>query len=111
MPEFVCNDAIHENVCDINITIEQVRKALQNLNGSKSPGPDEVHPKMLRELAEELAYPLFTLFNKCMEHGRLPREWKAAEVRPIFKKGDKSQPGNYRPVSLTSVVCKVFEGF
>ena len=46
-----------------------------------------------------------------MEEGSLPKQWKEAEVRPIFKKGSRKVPGNYRPVSLTSVICKLFEGF
>ena len=46
-----------------------------------------------------------------MKNGSIPSAWKKAEVKPIFKKGDKSSPGNYRPVSLTSIVCKIFEGF
>ena len=51
------------------------------------------------------------LFNNSLSKGKIPSDWKIAEVRPIFKKGTKSNPGNYRPVSLTSVVCKIFEGF
>ena len=50
-------------------------------------------------------------FNKSINDGSIPSKWKVAEVRPIFKKGNKTTPGNYRPVSLTSIVCKVFEGF
>ena len=46
-----------------------------------------------------------------MKEGILPQQWKLQEVHPLFKKGDRSSPGNYRPVSLTSIVCKVFEGF
>ena len=46
-----------------------------------------------------------------MQEGRIPKKWKVAEVRPIFKKGKKSLPGNYRPVSLTSILCKIFESF
>ena len=86
-------------------------KALNSLNISKSPGPDEVHPRVLKELACELSYPLTLLFNKSMSEGKIPYLWKEAEVRPIFKKGNKSNPGNYRPVSLTSVLCKIFESF
>jgi len=88
-----------------------MEKALNKLNVSKSPGPDRIHPRVLRELHAELALPLSVLFNKSIREGVVPRAWKVAEVRPIFKKGDKKEPGNYRPVSLTSVVCKVFEGF
>ena len=64
---------------------------------------------MLKELCNEFAYPLKILFDKTVQTGKIPDKWKVAEVRPIFKKGNKTQPGNYRPVSLTSVVCKVFE--
>ena len=86
-------------------------KVLLSLNKSKSPGPDNIHPRILKELAHEISYPLTKLFNASMKHGQIPKDWKIAEVKPIFKKGDKSSPGNYRPVSLTSVVCKIFETF
>ena len=88
-----------------------MRDALLSLKTSKSPGPDELHPMVLKELANELAYPFKLLFDKTMNNATLPSAWKQAEVKPIFKKGDKSTPGNYRPVSLTSVVCKIFETF
>ena len=86
-------------------------KALNNLKPNKSPGPDEIHPKMLKELANELAHPLTLLFNKSISDGIVPSAWKVAEVRPIFKKCSRSDPGNYCPVSLTSVVSKLFETF
>ena len=88
-----------------------MHQALKSLNVSKSPGPDEIHPRILKELSYELSKPLTMLFNKSIHDGKIPDKWKIAEVRPIFKKGSKNQAGNYRPVSLTSVVCKVFEGF
>ena len=110
MPKFDCGKKV-EKLSTLSVTVEQMSKALKSLNPSKSPGPDEIHPKILREVADEMAVPLSYLFNVCMKHGKLPSDWKKAEVRPLFKKGDKSQPGNYRPVSLTSIVCKVFEGF
>merc|ERR1739842_187527 len=75
------------------------------------PGPDKLHPRVLRELVNVLARPLTLIFRKSMATGKIPSAWKVAEVKPIFKKGDKSDPGNYRPVSLTSIVCKVFESF
>ena len=84
---------------------------LKSLNVNKSPGPDGIHPKILFEASEQLAYPLTFVFNKSIELGRIPIKWKTAEVKPIFKKGVKSNPGNYRPVSLTSIVCKIFEFF
>ena len=81
------------------MTQDQIWKALSNLNTDKSPGPDEFHPRILKELCNELAYPFKDFFNKCMKDGCIPSAWKKAEVKPIFKKGDKSSPGNYRPVS------------
>ena len=99
------------NIEYVNVSRDQMLKALQKLNINKSPGPDKVNPRILKELANELAHPLSILFNKSMSEGKLPSQWKVAEVKPIFKKGDKSEAGNYRPVSLTSVVCKIFEGF
>ena len=68
---------------------------------------DEIHPKIFEELAKKL--PLKLIFDKTMKDHKLPNSWKSAEIRPIFKKGSKTIAGNYRPVSLTSVVCKVFE--
>ena len=96
---------------NISITTEDMENKLLKLNVNKSCGPDNLHPKILKELASELAYPLKLLFDKTLSEGRIPTKWKLAEVRPIFKKGDKSTPGNYRPVSLTSVCCKIFESF
>ena len=94
-----------------NITLKEMECALKNLNDSKSPGPDNFHPKFLKLCSNSLSYPFKLLFDKSLNEGCIPSEWKVAEVRPIFKKGDKSNPGNYRPVSLTSVICKMFEKF
>ena len=62
-------------------------------------------------MAEQLVSPLTKIFNQSMQEGRLPREWKEANITAIFKKGDRKDPGNYRPrpVSLTSVACKLME--
>ena len=82
---------------------------LYNLNKRKSQGPDEVPPRVLWELSKELSVPLSIVFNKSLEDGIIPTEWKNANVVAIFKKGTKSVPGNYRPVSLTCIVCKILE--
>ena len=60
-------------------------------------------------MSNELATPLCRLFNLSLETGQLPHDWKSALVTSIFKKGTRSDPGNYRPVSLTCIVCKVLE--
>ena len=75
---------------------------------SESPGPDKLHPRILKELAKELATPVAIIYT-CIDKDTLPSQWKEAIVTPIFIKGCKSEPSNYRPVSLTSVVCKILE--
>ena len=94
---------------NINITEDMVRKKLSNLKTSCAPGPDGIHPRVLKEAAVQLALPLSILFQKSIDSGVLPDDWKVGTVVPIFKKGCRSEPGNYRPVSLTAIPCKVFE--
>ena len=65
-------------------------------------------PDFLKELIDHISHPV-TLLNKTMEYGKIPKEWKQANVSPIFKKGQKHLAENYRPITLTSVVCKLME--
>lgn len=94
---------------EVNFDPHIVERKLLNLNPNKSPGPDYLHPRILKETAKAIAGPLSAIFKKSYCSGRLPSEWKDASVSPIFKKGRKSDPGNYRPVSLTCIICKVME--
>ena len=80
----------------------------QSSNITKSCGPDELHPRMLKELAAELAALMAKLFNQSLFLGEVPEEWKMANVSPIFK-GNRKVAANYRPVSLTSISCKIME--
>ena len=98
-----------ENLDDINFTADDVEKKLENLKIGKSPGPDGIHPRVLKELAKELKMPLFIIFRKSLDTGILPKVWKIANVSPIFKKGSRHLAANYRPVSLTAVACKLME--
>jgi hypothetical protein len=86
-----------------------VKKKLENLKPSSAPGPDGVWPRVLQKLASSLSIPLALIFTKLFQEGSVPSIWKQANVTPIFKKGIKGNPGNYRPVSLTCVICKIME--
>nr|VZI47463.1 unnamed protein product [Spirometra erinaceieuropaei] len=86
-----------------------VRKELMTLNESKSQGPDAIPPKLLKELAAELAKPLSVLFQASFEAGCLPADWKSARITALHKGGSKASANNYRPISLTSICCKLME--
>ncbi|CAM5173164.1 unnamed protein product [Eretmochelys imbricata] len=92
-----------------SVEIEVVRDYLEKLDVHKSMGPDELHPRVLKELAAVIAEPLAITFENSWRMGEVPDDWKKANVVPIFKKGKKEDPGNYRPVSLTSVPGKIME--
>jgi len=88
--------------------VDVILDKLSQLNISKSPGLDGFHPQVLYELLRyELCLPLHILFTTSYNTGKLPAEWRSANITAIYKKGNKKEPINYRPVSLTSVVCKL----
>ena len=75
----------------------------------KSTGPDLLHQRALQILEDTLSGPLNHIFNKSAETGISPADWKSANFTAIHKKGNRQEPGNYRPINLTSVVCKIIE--
>ena len=72
-------------------------------------GPDEIHPRVLRELAEAIAEPLSVVYQRSLLTGEVPEDWRLAGVTPIYQKGCREDPGNCRPVSLTWVPGKIME--
>ena len=95
----------------VDFPVSQVEAALRSLDIGKSPGPDGIHPLVLRELAPELSVPLSHIFRLSMTTASLPLDWKKGVIKPLFKSGDRSFPGNYRPVCMTSILVKVMERF
>ena len=89
--------------------VNGVRKLLRSLKVKKSCGPDNIGPRILKELADELAPCLTLLFQSSLNSGIVPADWRIAHVSPIFKKGERYSAENYRPISLTSVTGKLLE--
>jgi hypothetical protein len=94
---------------DIEFSEELVLEKLRGLDKTKSPGPNRITASVLKTCADILCRPLSMLFGQSFDSGVLPSDWRTAIICPIFKKGDKFDPGNYRPVSLTSLVVKIME--
>ena len=94
---------------DIIITTEGVAKLLHGLNPNKATGPDDIPARILQLAANELAPALQIIFQKSLDTGKLQLSWSQANIAPIFKKGDLSLAANYRPISLTSICCKILE--
>ena len=91
------------------VTEQMIRDRLKEQKPGKSAGPDGIHSKVVVETQEQLVRPLSIIFNKSLSEGVVPDSWKELDVVPIFKKGKRDDPNNYRPVSLTNVCGKMME--
>ena len=98
-----------EALTRINITEDMINKKIKKIKVNKSPGPDKIHPRVLHEIAHVICIPLQIIFQTSIDTRKLPDEWKHAQVTAIFKKGSKIRAQNYRPVSLTCIICKILE--
>ena len=87
------------------VTPELVAKKIKTMKDNKSPGVDGIPPKLLMETVEQISIQLARVFNLSLKKGVVPFEWKEANIIPLFKKGSINKSENYRPVSLTSVIC------
>ena len=92
----------------VPVSVALVRKTLMSLDVNSSMGPDGVHPCLLKS-CPSLAEPIYRIFVRSLENGKIPLCWKFSEIVPLFKKGFRSNRLNYRPISLTSVCCKSVE--
>lgn len=99
----------HPSMPDINVSSQGIQKLLENLQISKASGPDRLPIRILKECATEIAPVLQIIFMQSLNTGQVPEDWRTADICAIFKKGERSDPANYRPVSLTSVSCKILE--
>ena len=94
---------------EVHVSARKVKEKIRRLRRGAAAGPDNIGPTILQELVDEVAAPLACIMQKILEDGSMPADWHTANVCPIFKKGAKNSPGNYRPVSLTSVCFKMLE--
>ena len=98
-----------ESIPSLSIDACGVLSQLRQLNPNKAQGPDELSPQLLKLVAEELAPALTIIFQQSYDLSSTPKDWNSAIVTPIYKKGLKSDPSNYRPISLTCICCKIME--
>lgn len=98
-----------QHINRLQISVDGVTKLLQQLKVNKASGPDDIPCRILKELAIEISPVITFLFRKSIDTGDLPQDWLKANIAPVFKKGDRHSAANYRPVSLTCVLCKSVE--
>ena len=108
LPEFQDRN-FDETLTYIEISENLVAKSIDRLKPSKSQGPDDIHPKLIKECKTSIVTPLTIIFKKSLQESVLPDIWKEANVTSIYEKGDRTKPENYRPISLTSMPCKLME--
>ena len=111
VPETKFNGLEGERLGQLVVTPEVVASKIINMKENKSPGVDGISHKILKEIVEQISTgrPLAHVFNMSLQEGIVPLEWKEANIIPLFKKGSRNKSVNYRPVSLTSVICKLLE--
>ncbi len=107
LPDF--HSLTDSSIDTIEITQQEISDVLSNLVINKASGPDEISHKMLKETSETICLPLSIVFNRSIQEASYPNCWKKANVMPLFKKGNRDMPANYRPISLISCVGKVME--
>ena len=102
---------INESIRTLRVTRDTVKENITAINANKSCGPDDIHPRLPKELIDHISKAAALLLNETMEHGEIPEEWKPANVSPNLQERPKHLAENYRPISLTSIVGKLMETF
>ena len=109
VPETKFNGSEGERLGQLVVTPDVVASKINSMKENKSPGVDGISPKILKETVEQISLPLAHVFNMSLQEGIVPLEWKEANIIPLLKKGSRNKSVNYRPVSLTPVICKLLE--
>ena len=109
VPETKFKGSEEEMLGQLVVTPEVVAGQMYNMKENKSPGVDWISHKILKETVEQISTPPAHVFNMSVQEGIVPLEWKEANIIPLFKKGSRNKSVHYRPVSLTSVICKLLE--
>ena len=94
----------------VSFTPKIVSDKIKSLKPTSAAGPDNIAVTLLQQYVDHLSKPLAIIFTRSLASGDVPQAWRDGNITPIFKKGVKGDPGNYRPISLTSVPCKIMEG-
>ena len=102
-------DSPHPAMPKLTIGRKGVENLLEKIDPSKAPGPDDIPGRVLKTCASQISAMLTFIFQQSLDTGEVPRDWREANVVPLFKKGERTKPSNYRPVSLTSLCCKLLE--
>ena len=89
--------------------VDGIKVLLNTLQPKKSSGPDNIPSWILKECADEIALILQIIFTQSLSTHTLSQDWLTANIIPVFKKGDRSKPSNYQPISLMSICCKIME--
>ena len=102
-------DSPYQNISPLTFDTQGIYKLLSNLNCAKATGPDGISPWILK-LGAEIIAPIYqALFTRSLRSGILPFDWLTANINPLFKSGDRTLASNYRPISITSIPCKIME--
>lgn len=109
IPPLSTNTNNSTKLSSIIFTPTLVKRVIGRIKGKSKGGPDNIPPQFFKQCINQLASPLAFIFNKCMDTNYIPPVWLQAYITPIFKKGDPTDPQNYRPIALTCTICKIME--